>query len=141
MSANSEAEAIAKLLGGEFEPVEGGLEFIEVAEDFGLPTGSARRSCRGTDEVGSIGGRSDPVDPWHCQDRKLTPKKLQGRHFLGRLKSTCPTGKPELEGPIDQQTNIFPAISGHFRDAVRLIFDAVTNLKHSDLVFPPCFSA
>jgi hypothetical protein len=40
--ANSEAEAIAKLLGGELEPVEGSLEFIEVAEDLGLPTDEYR---------------------------------------------------------------------------------------------------
>jgi len=35
--ANSEAEAIARLLGGELEPVEGSLEFIEVADTLGLP--------------------------------------------------------------------------------------------------------
>ncbi len=35
--ANSQAEAIAKLLNGELEPVEGSLEFIEVAENLGLP--------------------------------------------------------------------------------------------------------
>ena len=35
--ANSEAEAIAHLLNGELEPVEGSLEFIEVADTLGLP--------------------------------------------------------------------------------------------------------
>jgi hypothetical protein len=37
VQAKSEAEAIAKLLNGEAEAVEGSLEFIEVAEDMGLP--------------------------------------------------------------------------------------------------------
>jgi hypothetical protein len=35
--AKNEAEAIAKLLGGELKPVEGSLEFIEVAGTLGLP--------------------------------------------------------------------------------------------------------
>jgi hypothetical protein len=37
VEADTEADAIAKLLNGESEAVEGGLEFIEVAEDLGLP--------------------------------------------------------------------------------------------------------
>ena len=37
VEAATEAEAIAKLLQGEAEPVDQGLEYIEVAEDFGLP--------------------------------------------------------------------------------------------------------
>jgi hypothetical protein len=40
--ANSEAEAIAKLLNGEAEAVDGGLEYIEVAEDLGLPADEYR---------------------------------------------------------------------------------------------------
>ena len=40
--AQNEAEAIARLLGGELEPVEGSLEFIEVAENLGLPTDEYR---------------------------------------------------------------------------------------------------
>ena len=38
VEAATEAEAIAKLFQGEGEPVCQGLEYIEVAEDFGLPT-------------------------------------------------------------------------------------------------------
>jgi hypothetical protein len=37
VEADSEAEAIAKLLDGEAEAVDNSLEYIEVAEDFGLP--------------------------------------------------------------------------------------------------------
>ena len=38
VEATTEAEAIAKLFQGEAEPVCQGMEYIEVAEDFGLPT-------------------------------------------------------------------------------------------------------
>lgn len=37
VEAKDEAEAIAKLLDGEAEAVDNGLEYIEVAEDVGLP--------------------------------------------------------------------------------------------------------
>jgi len=37
VQAESEAEAIAKLFNGEADAVDGGLEYIEVAEDLGLP--------------------------------------------------------------------------------------------------------
>ena len=36
VEANSEAEAIAKLLYGEADPVDDSLEYVEVADDFGL---------------------------------------------------------------------------------------------------------
>jgi hypothetical protein len=36
VEAASEAEAVAKLLDGDAEAVDNGLEYIEVAEDFGL---------------------------------------------------------------------------------------------------------
>ncbi len=38
VQADSEAEAIAKLLDGKAEAVEGSLEYIEICEDLGLPT-------------------------------------------------------------------------------------------------------
>jgi hypothetical protein len=37
VEAKNEAEAIAKVLNGEAEPVDGSLEYIEIAEDLGLP--------------------------------------------------------------------------------------------------------
>lgn len=37
VEATSEAEAIAKLLDGEAEPVCQSQDFIEIAEDYGLP--------------------------------------------------------------------------------------------------------
>jgi hypothetical protein len=42
VKAASEAEAIAKLLDGEAEAMDNGLEYIEVAEDFGLPADEHR---------------------------------------------------------------------------------------------------
>ncbi len=43
VQAESEAEAIVRLLDGEAEAVDNGLEYIEVAEDFGLPVGEHRQ--------------------------------------------------------------------------------------------------
>lgn len=37
VEADSEAESIAKVFSGEADPVDGSLEYIEVAEEFGLP--------------------------------------------------------------------------------------------------------
>jgi len=42
VEAKSEAEAIAKLLDGEAEVVDNSQEYIEVAEDFGLPVDEYR---------------------------------------------------------------------------------------------------
>jgi hypothetical protein len=42
VEAATEAEAIRLLLDGEAEPVEQSQDFIEVAEDFGLPTDEYR---------------------------------------------------------------------------------------------------
>lgn len=42
VEAEDEAHAIARLLDGEAEAVDGGLDFIEVAEDFGLPADEHR---------------------------------------------------------------------------------------------------
>ncbi len=37
VEAESEAEAVVRLLDGEAEPVEQSQEYIEVAEDYGMP--------------------------------------------------------------------------------------------------------
>ena len=37
VEAESEAEAIKRLFDGEAQPVEGSLEFVDVADDLGLP--------------------------------------------------------------------------------------------------------
>jgi hypothetical protein len=42
VQADTEAEAIAKLFNGEAEPVDGSLEYIDVAEDLGLPADEYR---------------------------------------------------------------------------------------------------
>lgn len=52
VEAKSEAEAIAKLLDGEAEPVDDSLEYIEVAEDFGLPVDECRELA---DELRELG--------------------------------------------------------------------------------------
>jgi len=52
VKATSEAEAIAKLLDGEAEVVDNSQEYIEVAEDFGLPVDEYRDLA---DELRTIG--------------------------------------------------------------------------------------
>jgi hypothetical protein len=42
VEATTEAEAIAKLLDGEAEAVDNSLEYVEVAEDYGLPADDDR---------------------------------------------------------------------------------------------------
>jgi len=37
VEATTEAEAIVKLLDGEADPVDNTLEYVEIAEDFGMP--------------------------------------------------------------------------------------------------------
>jgi hypothetical protein len=52
IEAATEAEAIVKLLDGEAEPVDGSLEFVEVAEDFGLPVDENRQLA---EELSALG--------------------------------------------------------------------------------------
>ena len=52
VEAATEAEAIRLLLDGEAEPVEQSQDFIEVAEDFGLPTDEYRELA---DELRALG--------------------------------------------------------------------------------------
>ncbi len=42
VEAENEAQAIEKVLAGEAEAIDGGLEYIEVAEDLGLPVDEYR---------------------------------------------------------------------------------------------------
>jgi hypothetical protein len=46
VEANTEAEAIAKLFQGEGEAVDNSLEYIEVAEDFGMPANEHRNLAK-----------------------------------------------------------------------------------------------
>lgn len=50
--ANSEAAAIQKLFDGEAEPVDDSLEYVEVAEDIGIPVDENRDSA---DELRALG--------------------------------------------------------------------------------------
>ena len=45
--AKTEAEAISKLFGGEAEPLDDSTEYIEVAEDIGLPVDEYRDLAEG----------------------------------------------------------------------------------------------
>ena len=60
VKANSEAAAISRLFTGEAEPVDGSLEFIEVAEDFGLPVDEHRDLA---DRLGDMGISTTEVIP------------------------------------------------------------------------------
>ena len=56
VEANSEAEAIAKLLYGEADPVDDSLEYIEVADDFGLSVDENRELAEQLHQLGvSVG--------------------------------------------------------------------------------------
>ena len=52
VEASTEAEAIAKLFQGEAEPVCQSQEFIEVADDFGLPADEYRDLAEALRELG-----------------------------------------------------------------------------------------
>ena len=56
VEADNVADAICKLLDGEADPVDNGLEFIEVCEDLGLPADDHRELA---DQLRSFGV---PVD-------------------------------------------------------------------------------
>lgn len=42
VEAKDEAEAIAKLLDGKADPIDNSLEFVEIADDFGIPVDENR---------------------------------------------------------------------------------------------------
>lgn len=52
IKATSEAEAVAKLLSGEADAVDDGQEYIEVADDLGLPVDEYRELA---DELRDLG--------------------------------------------------------------------------------------
>lgn len=65
VEAEDEAHAIAKLLNGEADPVDNSLEYIEVADDYGVPVDENRDLADqlrklgvsvGDDIIGSIRG-------------------------------------------------------------------------------------
>lgn len=60
VAANSEAEAIAKLFRGDAEPIDGSLEFVEVADDFGMPSDEHADLA---DELRDLGISVDEVIP------------------------------------------------------------------------------
>lgn len=52
VEANSEAEAIVKLLDGEADPMDDSLEYIEVADGFGMPVDENRELAEQLHELG-----------------------------------------------------------------------------------------
>jgi hypothetical protein len=60
VKAKTEAQAIARVFAGQAEPVDNSLEYIEVAEDFGLPADDHRELA---DELRDLGIQVDEVIP------------------------------------------------------------------------------
>ena len=60
VKARNEAQAIAKVLGGLAEPVDGSLEYVEVAEDFGMPADEDQQLAR---QLRKLGVQVDDVIP------------------------------------------------------------------------------
>jgi len=60
VKARNEAEAIAKVLNDEAEPVDGSLEYVEVAEDFGMPADEDQHLAR---QLRKLGVQVDEVIP------------------------------------------------------------------------------
>lgn len=58
VEAENEAQAVAKLFDGEAEPVEQSQEYIEVAEDFGMPVDEHRDIADGLRELGVAVGEA-----------------------------------------------------------------------------------
>ena len=52
VEADSEAEAIAKLFAGEGDAVDNSLEFVEVADDYGLPVDEFQELADGLNGLG-----------------------------------------------------------------------------------------
>ena len=60
VKARNEAQAIAKVLNDEAEPVDGSLEYVEVAEDFGMPADEDQHLAR---QLRKLGVQVDDVIP------------------------------------------------------------------------------
>lgn len=52
VEADGEAQAIQKLLDGQAQPVDNGLEFIEVVDDLGLPADTYPELAKALRELG-----------------------------------------------------------------------------------------
>ena len=61
VEAANEAEAIAKLFQGESEPVCQGQEFVEVADDFGLPVDEYRELADALRNLGVMRGKDEII--------------------------------------------------------------------------------
>lgn len=61
VEAATEAEAIAKLFQGAAEPVGQSQEFVEVAEDFGLPADEYPELARALGKLGLMRGKDEVI--------------------------------------------------------------------------------
>ena len=68
VEAATPAEAIVKLLAGEAEPVEQSQDFIEVAEDYGLPAAENKELA---DDLRAIGVSAGKVIPTICSCQQV----------------------------------------------------------------------
>ena len=72
VEADSEAEAIVKLLDGLAEPVDNSQEYVELAEDHGLPVDEHPALAEALRALGvPVDGQVIPFDPLHR--RGVTP--------------------------------------------------------------------
>jgi hypothetical protein len=60
VEANSEAEAITRLFNGEADPVDNSLEFIETADEYGLPVENNQDLA---DQLAKLGIATDSIIP------------------------------------------------------------------------------
>lgn len=56
IEAKNEADAIVKLFNGEAEPVDDSLEYIEVAEDYGMPADQNQDLAKRLKKLGIAAG-------------------------------------------------------------------------------------
>jgi hypothetical protein len=60
VEANSEAEAITRLFNGEADPVDNSLEYVEVADEYGLPVENHQDLA---DQLAKLGIATDDIIP------------------------------------------------------------------------------
>jgi type III secretion system FlhB-like substrate exporter len=60
VEANSEAEAITRLFNGEADPIDNSLEFIETADEYGVPVENNQDLA---DQLAKLGIATDDIIP------------------------------------------------------------------------------
>ena len=65
VEAESEADAIAKLFQGEADPINNSLEYIEVADAYGMPVEQNHDLADQLSNTGHFDKQHNPVDSFH----------------------------------------------------------------------------